>query len=648
VKPLDVVILLAFALWAILAGLRSRRVAGRNLEEYFLAGRSLRGWQAGISMAATQFAADTPLLVTGLIATAGIFSLWRLWIYALAFLLLGFVLSSGWRRAGVLTDAEFAELRYSGKPATVLRVAKALYFGTFFNCVVLAMVLFAAKEVAEPFLHWSEWLPSWLFDPIEVAVRAVGVPYSISAPSSATQAATNLAAEAAIWLHSTENLISLALLVAITACYSAVGGLRGVVQTDLMQFAVMIGATAGYAIWAVSEAGGLGGLGERIHERFAMGGPGGITPGQILAFTPSGARDASLAVLGVLGLQWLVQMNSDGTGYLAQRTMACRSDRDARQAALVFTFAQVVVRSLLWLPLGLALLLIFPPEPNLATSLLVADRERTFVQGMAALPTGLLGLMLCAMLAALASTIDTHLNWGSSYWTHDLYDRIVCRAWLGRTPSPRSLVWVARAASGLILVLALLILPRLSSIQVAWHTSLLLGAGMGVMLVLRWLWWRVTAWAELATLAASAGLAPLLLMLLPGDQESVRLLSMAFGSTFIGLSVAILGPQPDRQKLRVFYLRVRPPGFWGPIAKSCGVDPAEGPRRLARGLGATAAAAWSVFALLVGIGTALVDSPAPAWVPSRGLWILGLVVSSLALVPIWMRLGASEQDTPPL
>jgi len=627
---LDASILIAFAAWALAAGLRSRRVASQSLEEYFLAGRTLRGWQAGCSMAATQFAADTPLLVTGLIATAGLFSLWRLWIYALAFLLMGFVLSASWRRAGVLTDAELCELRYGGRPAAVLRVAKALYFGTLFNCVVLAMVLFAAKEVAEPFLRWSEWLPAGLFAGIEQMVRALGVPFA---------SATGPLAGGDVWVRSTENLISLAMLVAFTTSYSAVGGLRAVVRTDLMQLALMLGGTAAFAVWATLQAGGLGELAPAIEARFVDGGPGGITPREILAFTPWDAKDASLTVLGVIGLQWLVQMNADGTGYLAQRTMACRSDRDARQAALVFTFAQVLLRSLLWLPLGLALLLIFPPAPELSGEALRADREVSFVRGIMELPPGLLGWMLTAMLAALASTIDTHLNWGASYWTHDLYERWICRGWLGREPSDRSLVWVARLSSLGILLLALLILPRLSSIQLAWHTSLLLGAGMGVMLVLRWLWWRVTAWGELATLAASALLAPLLLYVLPGDREAVRLLCMAFGATLVGIVTSIWGPAESEASLDRFYSRASPPGFWGPVAHAAGEDPHEAPRRLGRGLAATALAAWTVFALLTGLGTALVGSPAPSFLPWRGLWIAGLVVSGLAVVPLWWKLG---------
>jgi Na+/proline symporter len=637
---IDVAILLAFAAWALASGLRARQSASRNLEEYFLAGRRLRGWQAGASMAATQFAADTPLLVMGLIATAGIFSLWRLWIYALSFLLLGFVLAPLWRRAAVLTDAELAELRYSGKPAAWLRTAKALYFGTLFNCVVLAMVLFAAKEIAEPFLHWNLWLPASIFDALQSAVKAVGVPYAASGAGWMSESASP-----DLWLRSTNNLISLALLVALTLCYSAIGGLRGVVRTDLMQLAIMLLATLGYAAWVVDANGGLATMHETLAERFGAGGPTGLRASELLAFTPGQARDASFAMLSVLGLQWLVQMNADGTGYLAQRTMACRSDRDATQAALVFTGLQVVLRSLLWLPLGLGLLLLFPPDPGLANEALRAEREASFVRGMSALPAGLLGLMLTAMLAALASTIDTHLNWGASYWTHDLYERLLCRGWLGHVPSPRSLVWVARGASALILLLALAILPRLSSIQTAWQTSLLLGAGMGVMLVLRWIWWRVTAWSELATLLASALLAPLLLALVPSDQEALRLLMMAGGATLAGVLVALFGPPEPRDKLEAFHRQVRPPGFWGPVARAEGAD--DGPARLARGLTATGLAAWTCFAVLTALGSWLVGSPAPQWMPWRWLWIGGLLLTGLAAVPIWWRAAFSPRPVPP-
>ena len=633
-SALDWTILAVFVMWAIVSGLRSRKQASLSLEEFFLAGRSLPGWQAGCSMAATQFAADTPLLVMGLIATTGVFGLWRLWIYGLAFLLLAFVLAPCWRRAAVLTDAELAELRYSGGAATALRIVKALYLGTVFNGVVLAMVLFAAREIFEPFLLWHLWLPGDFFEWAESLVRFVGVPFATAREGPGI---------AESWVRSTDNLISLGLLVSLTAAYSTVGGLRAVVRTDLMQLGLMLAATLGFALWVVDRIGGLEILGVALARQFPSGGPAGMSSRELLGFTPWDARETSLSVLGVIGLQWLVQINSDGTGYLAQRSMACRSDRDATQAALVFTFVQIVLRSLLWLPLGLGLLVLFAPDPSLSIVALRADREASFVRGMESLPPGLLGLMLTAMLAALASTIDSHLNWGASYWANDLYDRVYCRQLRGRVPSDRALVWVARLSSGAILLLALVILPNLSSIQRAWHTSLLFGAGVGVILVLRWSWWRITAWAELAALGASALLAPILLWILPAEQEAARLLWMAGVATTVGVAVAILGPADAMSQLTSFYRRVRPPGFWRPVAQACGSDARAGRRRLARGLAATGLAAWSVFASLIALGSMLIGSPAPAWVPDRRLWLAVLLVSAVAAGPIWMRLAASDR-----
>jgi Na+/proline symporter len=631
---LDAAILVAFAIYAISSGLRARRTASTGLEEYFLAGRSLSGWKAGLSMAATQFAADTPLLVTGLIATAGIFSLWRLWIYALAFLLLGFVLAPSWRRAGVLTDAELAEVRYGGTAAAWLRGVKAVYFGLVFNCAVLAMVLWAAKEIAEPFLLWHAWLPEGLFGTVRALVEWVGFPFARASASDVD-----------VWVRSADNLISIALLVGLTLAYSTTGGLRSVVRTDLVQFAVMMGATALYAVYVIAEVGGLGAIHAGLEDIAPVGGAGGLTRAEVLAFTPAHARDAGLAVLAVFGLQWLVQMNADGTGYLAQRAMACRSDRDARNATIVFTFAQVGLRSLLWLPIGLGLLVLFPPDAALEAGALRADREASFVRGIAELlPAGALGLMLTAMLAALASTIDSHLNWGASYFANDLYGRFLCRAWRGREPSPRALVRVARLSNILIVAIALAVMTQLSSIQTAWQLSLLLGAGMGVLLVLRWLWWRVNAWGELASIAASAVLAPILLAAFSDDREALRLLWMAGGSTLAGVAASLATAPETRERLRAFYRTARPPGFWGPIAADAGAEPGRDARRLGRGLGAVAAAALCVFCLLTGLGSWLAGSPAPPWLPSRPAWIALLIALGALLVPVWIALGKGIDD----
>ncbi|MFQ5896860.1 MAG: sodium:solute symporter family protein [Candidatus Methylomirabilia bacterium] len=630
---IDVLIVLAFIIYAISSGFRNKGQASKNLHEYFLAGRSLPGWKAGLSMAATQFAADTPLLVTGLIATAGIFALWQLWIFALAFLLMGFVLASSWRRAGVLTDAELTEVRYGRASAAVLRGVKAIYFGTIFNCTVLAWVLFAAAKIAEPFLLWDLWLPPSVFQPVLHFVQWVGVPLTVGAPD-----------DPGVWINTANNFISIIMIVTVTTFYSATGGLRSVVATDVVQITIMLLGTLAFTIIVVNEVGGLTAIRDQIYEKFASGGPGGILPDQILAFTPDRAKHLSLALLFLFALQWIINLNSDGTGYLAQRSMACRSEKDAKIAAIVFTFAQVLFRSLLWLPLGLGLLILFPPDPHLAQEFMQADREATYVRGMAELlPPGVMGLMLTAMLAALASTVDTHLNWGSSYWTNDIYKRFICQAWLKTEPSDRSVVWVARGANMLILIIALVIMTQLTSINEAWQMSLLLGAGMGVGLILRWLWWRMNAWAEITAILVSLIIAPILIVYVDDQHQALRLLIMAVVSTIAALvAIRAAGPE-DRDRLIAFYRKVNPVGFWGPIAKAAGVRDDEGPRRLWRSVGAMMTCGLSVFCLLVGIGTWLTGSPAPSWFPWQTLWIIVLILSGLAFCPLWYWLGFKER-----
>jgi len=632
-STIDAAIVGAFLVYVIVNGLRERARASGSLEQYFLAGRSLSGWQAGISMAATQFAADTPLLVTGLVAMGGVFALWRLWIYALAFLLLAFLLAACWRRAGVLTDAEFAELRYPGRAAAALRLFKALYFGTVFNCVVLAIVLLATTRIAEPFLLWNEWLPSALFRPFE----ALGAP--IAGSLTATPPG-----DPAFAARAANNLISLLAISLVTLAYSTLGGLRSVVQTDVVQFVIMMLASLAYAVVVVHAAGGLGPMAERLHAAFAQGtGPVPMNASQLLAFTPSAAYDVGALLLAVFLLQWLIQVNADGTGYLAQRAMACRDDREASRAAVVFTFAQVVLRSLIWLPIALGLLIVFPPESTFGAAgeqAYVAAREASYVRGISELlPAGLKGLMLTAMIAALASTVDTHLNWGAAYWTNDIYARFIAR-WRGRKPTTRGLVWVARMSNVLLLALAFAIMSQLGSIKAAWEASLLLGAGVGVVLLLRWLWWRVSAAGELAAIVASSLLVPAAIAWLPDELALARMLVVAIGASAAAVA-ASLWIRPLRPlQLAEFYLKVHPPGWWGPVAEAAGEDARHARVALRRGVTATLACALSVFGLLVGVGSWMLQATPPAWFAHRGGWIAANLVLAIAVAPLWLRHAA--------
>ena len=622
---LDLLIVLAFIVYALGAGLRARRKASENLQEYFLAGRTVPGWKAGLSMAATQFAADTPLLVTGLVATAGVFALWRLWIYGLAFLLLAFVFAVNWRRGGVLTDAELTETRYSGRGVLALRVLKALYYGTVINCVVMAMVLVAAIRIAEVFLPWHEWLPAGAHGTFVSLGTAVGLQLG---------GVTGLAPE----LATANNLISILIILLFTAMYSTTGGLRAVINTDVMQFLLAMVGTALYAWYVAGAVGGLGNLSARLVELY-----GAEHTRTMLSFGPP---DWTAAVAGpflvLIGLQWFFQMNSDGTGYLAQRSMACRSDRDARLAGIIFTWVQIFLRSLFWLVIAAGLLALYPfSTGEMGTDGFVASRELLFVTGINdLLPPGVRGVMLVGLLAALASTVDTHLNWGASYWSNDVYDRLVSQHWLKREPSGRELVIVARLSNLLILTIAIAIMANLGSIQAAWFISLLFGAGMGSVLVLRWLWERINLYSELAAMAASLVTAPLLLAALGVDPgtEWVRLGVMAAVTTAVAIGITFVTPRTDEHVLLAFYERVRPFGFWAVTARRAGDRP-EAPRqelaRRSRFAGLTAA---SLFLGLFGVGR-VVLSPPDAW--PAVTW--GAIFAAVALVPAWWR-GLRRED----
>ncbi len=614
---IDLAILLGFVAYALYAGFRASGKASTDLSEYFLAGRTIKGWRAGVSMAATQFAADTPLLVMGLIATGGIFLLWQLWVYGIAFLALGFIFSAKWRRAMVLTDAELTEIRYSGSGVTALRAAKAVYYGTVINCVVLAFVLVAALRIAEVFLPWHLWLPPEIYDPLRAMVAGSGL--------DLLSAATDLPDDVA----SANNVLSLLLLLLFTAGYSTAGGLRGVVATDVMQFFIALGGTALYAWVAVGEAGGLADLPDRVVDLYGV-----EKATTMLHFLPP-LEQAVYPFLVILALQWFFQMYSDGTGYLAQRSMGCISNREARIAAVTFTWLQVVLRSLIWVLIGVALLVVYPFDPGaVGDEGFKAAREVTFVTGIdELLPAGARGLMLTGMLAAVASTVDTHLNWGAGYWSNDIYKDLINRRWRKREPQSRELVLVARLANVLIIVLALVVMSRLGSIQQGWKLSLMLGAGVGSVLVLRWLWERINLWSEVAAMAVSLVLGIILLLTVPEpEQEWLRLSLMALASTLAAIGVTFVTPANDPARLERFYRQVRPVGLWSRTAAALEEDPAEPRRRLWAALMAIAVTAISVFTVLVGAGKLLLPVPGGSSLLAWSLLLIGL-----ALVPVWWR-----------
>ncbi len=611
---LDFLIVIAFVIYAVSSGFRARRKASQNLQEYFLAGKTIAGWKAGFSMAATQFAADTPLLVTGLIATGGIFLVWRLWIYGVAFLMMAFILSAKWRRAEILTDAELTEIRYSGRGVLFLRVLKAMYYGTVINCAVMAMVLVAAMKIAEVFLPWHLWLPEGIYGHIQSFVEYT----SISLGDSATGLAP--------LINTTNNLISIVVIVTFTALYSTTGGLRSVIATDVVQFSLAMIGTAVYAGMVIDHVGGLGGLANKLVELY-----GKADTSAMLSFAPT-RGEAFLPFLVIIGIQWFYQMNSDGTGYLAQRSMACYSDRQARLAGVIFSWLQIFLRSLIWIIIGVGLLVVYPFTPADAVQEgFAVSREVTFVRGINdLLPPGVRGIMLTGMLAALASTIDTHLNWGASYWSNDIYQRLICRQWLKREPKNIELVLAARLSNILILVIAIIVMANLGSIQKAWQISLLFGAGMGAVLVLRWVWERINLYSEMASIAVSLISAPIILIVT--DTEWLRLASMAFLSTAAAIGIIFVTPRTDPEVLQKFYRRVRPSGFWKRTTTGLGEEASLAKRKLGRGVKSVILCSLSLFLLLVGFGQLLILSPEQNIIGP----IIYLAVG-LGLVPLWWR-----------
>jgi Na+/proline symporter len=610
---LDLSIVCVFAAFAIAQGLRARHRASKGLREYFLAGQNVDGWKAGFSMAATQYGADTPLLVTGLVATTGVYALWRFWIYGLAYLLLAFVFGEIWRRARVLTDAELTELRYDGRGVLLLRVLKAIYYGTVVNCIVLAMVLVAAVRIAEVFLPWHAWLPEAFYAPLAAGVEAAGL--ALGSP------VTDLSP----LLATTNGLISLAAMVGFAFLYSATGGLRGVVNTDALQFTLAMVGTAGYAWVVIDTVGGVDALGTRLVDLY-----GAAEGRDVLAFLPT---DNALApFLAVVALQGLFWVSSDGTGYLAQRAMSCKSDHDVRVAGAVFSWAQILVRSLVWLVIAAGLLVVYPYDPAQAgTDGFAAAREMTFVTGIdELLPAGLRGVMLTGLLAALTSTIDTHLNWGASYWSNDLYKRLLCQAWLDREPSGREMVAVARLSNVVVLAVAVGLMVTFGSIQATWLISLVFGAGIGPILMLRWLWERINLYAEGAAILASLAAAPAVIAAV--DAEWLRLLAMVAVSTTSAVATALLTRPTAPAVRQAFYEQVRPPGWWPRSARAAGEAPRAPAYALGRRLRLTLTCTASLLLMLVGLGKLLVHPPGGAWLAP-----LAAVGLALGLVPVWWR-----------
>ncbi len=491
----------SYILVSVFIGLFFSKRAGRNLDEYFLSGRSLPWWILGSSMVATTFASDTPLAITEYVRQEGIWRNWFWWTLAISHVLAAVVFARLWRRAGVLTDNELIEIRYGGKPAAFLRAFKAGYFSTIYNFVVLAWVTAAMSTVLSSFVE----IPMWI---------------------------------------AVVSCMSIALV------YSLFGGFWGVVFTDLFQFVIAMAGSVIFAILASSHYGGM----QRLIEKVTQMGHGNV-----LSFFPGPDAPMSFwyTFLVFIGILWWSNHNADGGGYIIQRMMSAKDEKNALIGTFWFALAHYVLRMWPWIVVALASMVMFP-----ALGHVISNDKQAYPAVMSAiLPTGLRGLFVAVFLAAFMSTVDTHLNWGSSYIVNDIYRRFI-----KKHASQKHLVIVSRLTMLILGILSAIVAMFIKSITGAWEFVWAMGAGVGAVLILRWFWWRINAWSEISALGTS-----LVVAIGIWFYELVTDYSVPFyikALIVVGSSLSVWIPvtfftRPEKESvLKRFQQRVTPPGHW--------------------------------------------------------------------------------------
>lgn len=570
--PLDWGIVLSYLALALLVGVLVSRSAGRSIDSYFIAGRGLPWWWLGTSMVATTFAADTPLVVSGIVAEHGIAGNWFWWSWAISHVSMAVVFAALWRRARVMTDAELVELRYTGPSATALRGFKAVFFAVVINGIVLGWVIRAMVKIAAPFVAWEAWLGA---DAVAAFERFWPEALAIGGPG---------------------DTITVLVLFGLIALYSSMGGIRGVILTDLLQFALALIASVTFAWIAVDSVGGMDGLLSGLEQHYDAD--------RVLAFVPSaGAAWLPVQVFLIyIAVQWWAQYFSDGSGYIAQRLFTARDDAHAEKGGLWFAVANYALRTWPWVLIGLVALVVYPlggVTGDAAGAMVVADREMAYPVLMAELlPVGVLGILFASLLAAFMSTVDTHLNWGASYLVGDVY-----RRFLRPDAGQRELVLVARLAVVALAILAVVVAARIDSIEKAWRFFVALGAGLGLPSMLRWVWWRVNAWTEIAGMIVATACALVLYPLFPDARDEYLLLAIVALAMAAAVLATLLSTPVPRDHLARFVQRVRPPGAWAGL-------PGAAPGVAMAWIGvAWVAGNAAVFGLMFGTGHLLLGRP---------------------------------------
>ena len=508
----DWISVIGFFLVSLVIGLSVAKKAGSSAAEFFASSRSMPWWLLGVSMVATTFSADTPNLVTDLVRQHGVAGNWLWWAFLLTGMVTVFIYSRLWRRSGVLTDIEFYELRYSGKSAAFLRGFRALYLGIFFNVIIMATVLLAAIKIGGVLLGISP------FQTIFIASIIVVV-------------------------------------------YTMLGGLRGVLITDFLQFIIaMSGAVAAaFVVLKLPEVGGLQGL--LSHESVRNS----------ISILPDFSQTSLTLTVFIIPLAvqwwsvWYPGAEPGGGGYIAQRMLAAKNEEHAVGATLLYTFAHYALRPWPWIIVALGSLIVFPDLASLRAAFPqipaeIVKHDMAYSAMLTRLPPGLLGLVVASLIAAVMSTISTHLNWGAAYIVNDFYKRFI-----SYNPPEKRLVFVGRIAIVVLMILSALMALLLRNALQAFHILLQIGAGTGLLFLLRWFWWRINAASEIAAMVISFLVAFFFEIIHPlmGWSHLIewQRLVIGVGITTVGwVTVTFLTSPTDEERLMSFLRKVHPGG----------------------------------------------------------------------------------------
>jgi solute:Na+ symporter, SSS family len=519
---LDWSVIAAYFLFNLGIGIYYARRARGSTTDFFLSGRDVPWWLAGTSMVATTFAADTPLAVTGFVAKNGIAGNWLWWNFVMSGMLTVFLYARLWRRAGVMTDIEFAELRYSGKPAAFLRGFRALYLGLPINCIIMGWVNLAMVKILQTTLG---------LDKRGAVTVVVGI-------------------------------------LIFTAFYTTISGLWGVLVTDLFQFVLKMGMVIVLAVLAVHAVGGMDALKTKITALDLASGESGSR----LAFFPdyNSVWMPAITLFTYLAVNWWASWypgaEPGGGGYVAQRIFSAKDERHGLLATLWFNIAHYALRPWPWILTALASLILYPE---------LADKETGYIRTLMdpnVFPMYLRGFMLAAFAAAYMSTIGTQLNWGASYVINDFYRRFV-----KQEASERHYVIASQLVTMMLMIVSLVVTFYLESIGAAWKLLLVTGAGTGTVLLLRWFWWRVNAWSEVSAMITAAACSMFLQLYVKWDSDRPKefafLMLITVGvTTIVWLTVTMLTSAEPIEKLVSFYRKVQPEGpGWKRIAAAAGV-----------------------------------------------------------------------------